>query len=994
MSAPTHDVRQRPRTFTRWIGSLLGLAGLVLGIPLVLIACGVTPPLALIGHIGAHPTSVAHYLSEPFSDSALTKVLIFAAWIVWLWLVVCVMAETAGSVRGRPTMHLPASRHIQSFAAALVGASLAVVPIGIDGLPMRLQTTSTVVHRLVGEDNAVPRSHGPVRTVAPPASPASRRPRSSGTGPAAHLLADVGQLSTEMTIVSYVVQPGDTLWSIAEKQLGSPLRWPEIAKLNYGRIQPDGGDLTDAHWIFPGWELVLPASPVVSSALPVVERMSGSTAAAVHLKAAIATERTSRSPGPAASAAGQPGSHRGSDDGEKRDHEESETTPSDGNGPSRSRLPLGVVGYGVLGTGVVVLLERLRRVQRRHRPNGLRIALPEGDLAALERRLRVESDPEGVDVIDLGLRALVAFSLRCEMMPPPVTVVRLGPDDLEITLDPSRPTGRVPPHPFRSDENRQSWLLSRDLSTIRALGEDPDIVSADAPFPALVTIGRDEFGVVLIDLEHAASIDVTETTSVGILGTVAVELATAKWADQVDLILVGFDQALEALERVSQVPTIVEMLSRVHRRVRERSALLASVGRTANWEIRWTEGGDAWDLCVVLCAADAVEADPDGAAALARLAGNGGLGLAVVLGAPTGAARWNLNVHDGRIDVGTKGTSASAFRSPSDDTKLSTAVASLVEVAGQLDGVLPTEPPYDKIVDKVPDTGVDTVTRHTVEAVDGATARKDARFPDEGGADLREVIEVGVEPGVIEVGVEVEVRVLGPVEIFGAARPFARAWAIELIVYLAMHRNGASSEQWATALWPDRIMASASLHSTASAARRSLGVSIAGEDHLPRAHGRLALGPSVRSDWNRFVELAERDEPESWHRALELIRGRPFEGLRAPDWVLLEGIAANVEAVVVDLASRYCEHCLSVGDPGGAEWSARQGLRVSAYDERLYRILLRAADAAGNPAGVESVMTELVRLVADDVEPYDAVHPETLDLYRSLSRRPTPLVRR
>jgi hypothetical protein len=67
---------------------------------------------------------------------------------------------------------------------------------------------------------------------------------------------------------------------------------------------------------------------------------------------------------------------------------------------------------------------------------------------------------------------------------------------------------------------------------------------------------------------------------------------------------------------------------------------------------------------------------------------------------------------------------------------------------------------------------------------------------------------------------------------------------------------------------------------------------------------------------------------------------------------------------------------------------------VSAYDERLYRILLRAADAVGNPAGVESVMAELVRLVAEDIEPYDAVHPETLELYRSLSRRSTSTVNR
>jgi len=954
------------------------LAGLVLGIPLVLIACRVIPPLALIGHVGAHPASVAHYMSEPLSDTALTKILTCAAWIVWLWLVVCVVAETAGSIRGRPTMRLPASRHIQSFASALVGASLAVVPIGRDALPMRLQTTAAVVQPMAGDDRAAVRTHGSAPSVTHPGPGASRM-----SAPEVRL-ADVEVLPTEVTVVSYVVQPGDTLWSIAEHQLGSPLRWPAIADLNYGRLQPDGGHLTDAHWIFPGWELVLPTAPVVSSALPVVEQMSRSAAAARHLKTGVPSERTFPTPGPVASAAGPSETHtephKGSDDGESGDRQKSETGRSDGIGPSKSPLPLGAVGYGVLGTGVVVLLERLRRVQRRYRPNGLRIALPEGDLVALERRLRIEADPEGVDILDLGLRALVALSLRCEMMPPHLTVVRLGDNDLEIRLDPSR-AGRVPPHPFTSDEDQQTWLLSRDHSTVRALREDSEIVGTDAPFPALVTIGRDEFGVVLIDLEHAASIDVTETNSVGILGTMAVEMATAKWADQVDLILVGFDQELEALERVSHIPTISEVMPRVQRRVRERSALLASVGRTANWEIRWTEGGDAWDLCVVLCSADAVGADPDGAAALAQLAGTGGLGLAVVLGASTGTARWNLDVKDGRIEVWTNGISASAFRSPVVDSELTIGVASLVSVAGQLDGVLPTEPPYDDVVDNV--------TGHQHEAVDGSARRRPDQLPDDGAADVPDMPEIGVE-----VEVEVEVCVLGPVEIVGAARPFARAWAIELIVYLAMHRNGATSEQWATALWPDRIMASASLHSTASAARRSLGVSNSGEDHLPRAHGRLALGPSVRSDWNRFVELAERDEPESWHRALESIRGRPFEGLRAPDWALLEGIAANVEAVVVDLASRYCEHCLAVGDPGGAEWSARQGLRVSAYDERLYRILLRAADAAGNPAGVESVMTELVRLVADDVEPYDAVHPETLDLYRSLSRRPTPLVRR
>jgi hypothetical protein len=118
-----------------------------------------------------------------------------------------------------------------------------------------------------------------------------------------------------------------------------------------------------------------------------------------------------------------------------------------------------------------------------------------------------------------------------------------------------------------------------------------------------------------------------------------------------------------------------------------------------------------------------------------------------------------------------------------------------------------------------------------------------------------------------------------------------------------------------------------------------------------------------------------------------LRRGRPFGGVRGSDWALAEGIEATIEAGVVDLACRYADERLSSSDPMGAEWAARQGLRVCPYDERLFRVLLRAADAAGNPAGVEAVMDELVSVVADEIEPYDAVHPETYALYASLSRR-------
>ncbi len=180
-------------------------------------------------------------------------------------------------------------------------------------------------------------------------------------------------------------------------------------------------------------------------------------------------------------------------------------------------------------------------------------------------------------------------------------------------------------------------------------------------------------------------------------------------------------------------------------------------------------------------------------------------------------------------------------------------------------------------------------------------------------------------------------------------REFTRAWAKELVVYLAMHPKGSTNEAWATALWPDRLMAPSSLHSTASVARRALGRGPDGIDHLPRSHGRLALSPSVVTDWDRFVELAESPAIDQWRSALDLVRGRPFEGLRSSDWPILEGIGPAIEAAVVDLSGRLAGAYLAAGDSSGAEWSARKGLLVSPYDERLYRMLYAGGRSGRQP---------------------------------------------
>ncbi len=95
-----------------------------------------------------------------------------------------------------------------------------------------------------------PSRPAPVRPVAPPPRPVAStpvpQPRPVAPTP------DIGEGSiTQM----YTVKKGDTLSSIAQNELGSWKRWPEIAEKNRDVIGS-----TNTHWIYPGQVLTLPPS--------------------------------------------------------------------------------------------------------------------------------------------------------------------------------------------------------------------------------------------------------------------------------------------------------------------------------------------------------------------------------------------------------------------------------------------------------------------------------------------------------------------------------------------------------------------------------------------------------------------------------------------------------------------------------------------------------------------------------------------------------------
>ena len=234
----------------------------------------------------------------------------------------------------------------------------------------------------------------------------------------------------------------------------------------------------------------------------------------------------------------------------------------------------------------------------------------------------------------------------------------------------------------------------------------------------------------------------------------------------------------------------------------------------------------------------------------------------------------------------------------------------------------------------------------------------------------------------------IEICLLGNVQVEGAPESFRyRRRLTELVAFLAMHPEGSTSDSFATALWPERRVPVQTLANRLSETRRALGIA---SDGLPRLRkmGRRHLIADVETDWKRFKELSAPDQdPESWRRALALVRGRPFDGLERGEWAQLEGFSAAIEASIVDVACRLGDHALGRGEAGLTHWAALQGLLASPWDERLYRLLMRAADGLGNRGGVDAALRSLALALELEGDPLLGIHPETSALYRRLTSR-------
>lgn len=532
--------------------------------------------------------------------------------------------------------------------------------------------------------------------------------------------------------------------------------------------------------------------------------------------------------------------------------------------------------------------------------------------------------------VDAALRIL-APALQREAAR--VLLVRVREDAcVEVLLD--KPLASTPAG-FAATDDPRDWVTTAAPHALAAV-EPSDLPDRSQPLSQVTSIGKIEGESVLLDLQtvRLLTVDGEPPAVSDWLRHITVELATSTIGDPVQVLLVGGardDDFLDGHPRLERL-AIGEALDKLET-LHDEEREVGSGYTTVL--ISLTEPDDQSRARV-----ETVTADPDSR-------------IAALVASATPAA-WHAQLNEARLRLAPLGLVLEPFAIPGDTAA---AIRELLE------------PP-----ETVGDPAIEVAAAPLVSA--------------------REMTEPAWE---------LEFRVLGPVEVIGGARPFDRHKHLEIAVYLALHPDGVSDERLKTVLWPERAPSTPAFNTAISTTRNRLGHDSDGDvflSHYMSAGRRYRLNAHAGSDYARFeahVARARGDDGDTIVRqlrtALELVRGQPFAEVSGFGWAWAEGHVANMEATIAEAAHRLAAAYLDRNEPEQAIWAAMRGLLAAPADEILYRDRMLAYDVAGNPAGVETVMHEL-EVVVEGIEPWDSIHPDTIALYRRLTRSRTASTRR
>lgn len=1010
------------------LAALAVMAGLLVGVPAGLVTFVGSP---LPDHV---PTwaEVGTLLTADLTDTMIANVFVGLVWLVWAAFAWSTVVETAAFLAHAKAPRLPVISPVQGLAAALVAAIVAGVLAS--GVRAAAATTPTV---------AVPARPAVVAVaLADPAGPAQATPTVAAhadPGPAVAVRAYVGDgrpvlVHAGEDTFTYTVAKGDTMWTIAAAWLGDPHRWPEICQLNLHEHFPTvGGTLTDCDLIYPNWVLELPpdATPPPGARPLTPDRPDTTKPAPTAPASPGPTPGTSPSVSPTASAPST------DPDGVAPDPTAAApTAPSTPDSPDRPASdqppavqPTAPPGVGLPGGGWVDL--------------GLAAAIAAAAaLVWIHRARRRPPSLDAPDPTDPDLRPLPAVvgvarrGLARHLDPDDTDPDPADPADAGISPSPAPPDGAAPQPTTVPAEPASSPALGRPLSAVwppAGVGlTGPGALAAARGFlVSALTAGAD-------DPDQRGRVVVPAATLATLLGTAAVDVAdTPRLTVAADL-----DAALSTLEAETLRRTRILFDHEVDTVTALRAAgpgldplpailLLADVptGHAAARVAALLTQGQRLDLHGVLLggwpagtsltvAADgATTRDPGEARHGAHVADIGRFAvldpastadlLRTLHEAHTGQPAPPAPAEHPRPRPPGRGPTAAHRRAGTalaDPPRTHPTPPRQAPPPGRRPPSAPDDteapPPHGDAGRPavVTDLGGPAPTSDTDVAVGGTDVDED----EDDGADADHADHAGADDGdtapAAGTGLA-RVCVLGPPQVAEAGPPagtVTRKRSLELLVYLALHRDGARASAIRADLLADvpRSQANTALWTTVSALRALLRRGGAGGDTVLRDQRAYRLNPdAVTIDlWQLQDALADAkhapDEPSrvaALRRAVAAYTGPLADG-RGYDWI--EGHRETIRNQAL-AAHLHLAQALATTDPDAALTVVGSAIGHDPYAEPAYRLAMRIHAHRGDRDAIGALRHALIRRLAGiDTKP----DPRTLtladQLLADLDRRP------